>query len=253
MSSFIHLRVHSAYSIKDGLSFPQALVKKAAELGYPSLALTDEANMFAVLKFFHAAQEHGIKPILGMDLWLIDQSDVRYRVTALVKNKEGYHNLMQLATYAQTTSAHNYQRGCVSREFFADHSQGLVVLSGGIQGDIGQDLSAGNKTAAGEKLRWWMDLCGDNYYLELQCLGNADEETFTTLSLALAQEYKCPPVATNLVCFLTAQDFEAHSLRVCIHHNEVLGREKKPYPYQATQYMRSPAEMAKLFADVRLP
>ena len=250
MSRFIHLCTHSSYSIRDGLASPHALIKKVKELGYPAVALTDEANMFAVLKFFHSAWEEGIKPILGMDLSLIDEKSSPHRISLLVKDATGYQNLMQLSTYAQTPHTHNGQRGCVPRDFFVEHSRGLLVLSGAADGDIGKALLKGDSAAAEESLKWWLDLCGDNYYLELHRLGLPQEERLISETLLLAKTHKCPPLATNDVRFLIPDDFEVHRLRVCIHHNEVMGRERRSPLYQKTQYLRPPAEMEKLFADI---
>ena len=250
MSEFIHLRAHSTYSIKDGLAFPAALVEKAKELDYPALALTDEAYMFAALKFFTAAKEHAIKPILGMDFFITDTSSTRYRVTTLVKSKEGYGNLMRLSTHAQTVSAQKRQRGSVPRTIFAQHSGGLLVLSGASEGDVGQALMRGDKKAANEHLRWWQDLCKDDYYLELQRLGRTGEEVMIAETLVLAKECSCPLLATNDVRFLAAEDFDAHRLRVCIGRGETMGGERRKDLYQKTQFLRAPAEMAQLFSDI---
>ncbi len=247
MADFIHLRSHSSYSICDGLASPVALVQKAKELGYPALALTDEANLFASRKFFEAAKEHAIKSLLGMDLFIMDDNGRYYRITALVKDKEGYENLIQLATCAQ--SENGSRRGAVPRSFFTRHKGGLLVLSGAMEGDVGEALTQNDSQLAADRLKWWLDLCGDDYYLELQRLGRVNEEVVNAETLILAQKYSCPPLATNDVRFLEQKDFDTHHLRVCIHHNQTI-EDAEQTAYLDTQYLRSAEEMRQLFGDL---
>lgn len=250
MADFIHLRSHSSYSICDGLASPAMLARKAKELGYMALALTDEANLFASRKFFEAAKEQAIKPLLGMDFFVVDDNAHPFRITALVKDKEGYENLIRLATYAQTKNGEQNQRGSVPRSFFADHRHGLLVLGGAGEGDVGEALLRNDKQTAAARLRWWLDLCGDDYYLELQRLGRVNEEVVNTETLLLAQEHSCPVLATNNARFLSREDFDVHRLRVCIHRNQVVDLDKQNEDYLATQYLRSAEEMKELFADL---
>ena len=255
MNSFIHLRARSTYSIRDGLAHPHELVKRAQELAYESLALTDHANLFGAVKFCHAAREAGIKPILGMTLRLSDenqlaQAQVDYEVTVLASNAEGYRNLMTIATEAQTNSARVNRRGCVPHAFLAQHIQGLIVLGGWLAGDVGVAVSHNDEPLAQKRMRRWLDLCGENYYMEIQQLEAGDRGPVLTSMLGLAMEFACPPVATNNVLFLTTEDYPIHRMRVNIHHNEISGKERTRHPYSEQQYLRSPDEMAKIFADL---
>lgn len=255
MSSFVHLRAHSTYSIRDGLALPSELVQRAQQLGYTSLALTDHANLFGAVKFSRAARAAGIKPILGMTLRLSDESQLAqaqtdYEIAILAKTPEGYRNLMRIATEAQTVSARVNRRGCVTHAFFAQHIEGLIVLGGWLAGDVGAAVLHDDEPLARKRLGRWLDLCGDNYYMEIQQLRATDRGPVLARMLGLATQFACAPVATNDLVFLTSDDYSIHRLRVNIHHNEVSGSERTQHPYTETQYMRSPAEMNEIFADL---
>ncbi len=253
-NSFIHLRVHSTYSIRDGLARPEELTESAKNLGYEGIALTDRANLFGAVKFCNSARAKAMKPVLGMTLQISDanlseQMSAVYEIVVLAKNKKGYANLMQLSTYAQTKSADAGRRGTVPYAFFSEHCQDLIVLGGWLGGDVGLAVAAGDHTAAKERLRNWQNLCGDNYYMELQRLGEEHTAELADM-LKLAKECSCPPVATNDVMFLRPEDDETHRLRIHINLSEPVDRENTSNPYNRNQYLRSRAEMEQLFAEV---
>ena len=249
---FVHLSVHSTYSIQDGLASPTETLEWAKDNNSPAIALTDNANLHAAVKFCQAARDAQVKPILGMDLGVCDSysKQFTYQVTLLAKNKAGYKNLVYLSTQALTAGVNAKRRGQVERDFFKEHTQGLLVLGGGGEGDVGYCLLHGDEREAKARLEWWLDSCGDNYYLELNRLGLSYEEELNFNLLKIAKEFNCPPIATNKARFINEQDFHIHRARVDINRGEILGRESKPHPYSPSQYLKDPAEMEKLFADI---
>lgn len=252
MHPFVHLRVHSTYSIRHGLANPKQIIDWAVANNSQAIALTDEANLYAAIKFSQAASNTGIKPIFGIDVSVCDKyaSSSVHKVTLLVKNEAGYKNLSYISTQSLTAGAAAMRRGQVEREFLVAHSEGLLVLGGAALGDVGYHLLNGNEQMARDKLQWWMDIYGDNYYLEIQRLGLPNEEVLNLGLLKLAQEYKCPPLATNNVMFMVADDYESHRARVNINRSEIMYREREPHSYQESQYMKSSKQMAELFADI---
>jgi len=248
--SFIHLRLHSEYSLVDGLVRIKPLVKRVAELGMPAVALTDVTNLFSLVKFYKAAQGAGVKPICGADLQV--QSPIAdgmpYWVTLLILNQQGYQNLTKLISRA-------YQKGqvqgkpFVQRQWISEASEGLIVLSGH-QGDVGQALLSGKTEQAQEILQGWLEEFPDRFYFELSRTGRAEEENFIHAAVKLASKTDCPVVATNDVRFLDTQHFDAHEARVCIGEGRVLDDPRRARRYSEQQYLRSSAEMAELFSDI---
>ena len=221
--TFVHLRLHSEYSLVDGLVRIKPLVKKIADLAMPAVALTDFNNFFGAVKFYKAAQAAGVKPILGADLLVLDESGEGSptQLVLLVKDQAGYSNLTKLISRA-------YQEGqrqgvpYIKRSWLADVSEGLIALSGGRGGEIGVALVSGRTADAERILGEFMQLFGDRFYLELQRTGRAEEEDYLHAAVELAAKYQCPVVATNDVRFIAANEFEAHEARVCIHEGRAL-------------------------------
>jgi len=247
---FVHLRLHSEYSLVDGLVRINPLVDRVANLGMPAVALTDATNFFGLIKFYKAAHLAGLKPICGADLRL--QSSIEdlkpFDITFLVMNLRGYRNLTELISRA-------YQEGQVSgepivdRSWVNDLSEGLIVLSGR-QGDVGQALLSGNKSQAEKFLQSWIDIFPDRFYLELTRTGRSGEEDFIHASVELSKDFACPVVATNDVRFLDSDHFEAHESRVCIGLGYVLDDSRRAQTYSQEQYLRSADEMAEIFSDI---
>ncbi len=248
---FVHLRVHSEYSLVDGLVRVKALCKEAAAMGMPAVALTDLCNFYALIKFQKAAQGAGLKPIYGSDLLVRDDDDPDHISTLclLVQNEQGYHNLTELISRAYLEG--QWQgKAYVYRSWVEQASEGLILLSGGREGDVGQLLVSNKIDAARASLDRWMSVFSDRFYLELQRTGREHEDAYIHAAVALAAEFSCPVVATNDVRFISAKEFEAHEARVCIRDSRVLDDPRRPKNYSAEQYLRSPEEMAELFSDI---
>lgn len=249
--TFIHLRLHTEYSLSDGLIRIEELVDAAAKMHMPAIAVTDQVNLFAAVKFYQEAMAAGVKPILGADCWLENPQNEKqpFRVTFLCQNEPGYKNLIRLISRAyiegQKTGIPILQRA-----WLENSNAGLIVLSGGRQGDIGQYLLADKESVAIELLKQWTTLFSDRFYIELQRTGRPQEEEYIAKVVLLAQRFNIPVVATNDARFLSRDDFEAHEARVCIHDGYVLNDPKRPRNYSEQQYLRTPQEMQRLFADI---
>jgi DNA polymerase-3 subunit alpha len=251
MSGFVHLRLHTEYSLLDGIVRVPELMTAVAAAGMPAVALTDQSNLFAMVKFYKEALGAGVKPLIGVDA-LIREAGERAppaRVTFLCQNLTGYRHLTQLVTRSflegQQRGAPMLDRSWLERDVLA----GLIVLSGGHEGDIGQAFARGKEDEALRCLARWQSLCGDRFYLEVQRTGRAGEGVVTEAVLEMARERGVAAVATNDVRFLTRAEFDAHEARVCIHDGALLADANRPRRYSEEQYLKTPAEMALLFAD----
>ncbi|MCQ8102933.1 DNA polymerase III subunit alpha [Methylomonas sp. SURF-2] len=248
---FVHLRIHSEFSLVDGIVRIKPLVKKLADYAIPAAAITEQSNLFSLVKFYKAAQGAGIKPIAGADVWIYndDEPAAPHRLTLLARNKPGYVALTELISQG-------YQQGqhqgipMLQKDWLEHNRQGLIVLSGAMEGDIGQALLAENAQLAKRCAEYWRDLFPDCFYLELQRVGKADEERYIRLAVDLATALELPVVATNDVRFIGKADFDAHEVRVCIHQGRVLDDSRRPKNYTNQQYLRTAEEMAELFADI---
>ncbi|AUQ24463.1 DNA polymerase III subunit alpha [Dickeya zeae] len=248
---FVHLRVHSDYSMIDGLAKTGPLVKKAAALGMPALAITDFTNLCGLVKFYGGAHSAGIKPIIGADFYLQSEElgDELAHLTVLAMNNEGYQNLTLLISRA-------YQRGygadgpTIDREWLVEHQAGILLLSGGRHGDIGKFLLRGNQVLVEQCVAFYQQHFPQRFYLELTRTGRPDEESYLHAAIKLATAHGLPVVATNDVCFISQDDFDAHEIRVAIHDGFTLDDPKRPRNYSPQQYMRSEDEMCELFADI---
>jgi DNA polymerase-3 subunit alpha len=251
MAAFVHLRLHTEYSLLDGIVRVPELMAAVAQAGMPAVALTDQSNLFAMVKFYKEAQSAGVKPLVGVDL-LIREPGERAppsRIVFLCQNLIGYRHLTQLVT---RTFLEGQQHGApmLDRAWLEPAMlEGLIVLSGGQEGDIGQALNRGKIEEAERCLARWQALCAGRFYLEVQRTGRRGEQACSEAVLELAREHGVPAVATNDVRFLTRGEFEAHEARVCIHDGAQLADPSRPRRYSEEQYLKSPAEMAELFAD----
>ena len=250
-TQFVHLRLHSEYSLVDGLVRIKPLAKKVAEESMPAVALTDFNNFFGLVKFYKAAQGAGVKPIIGADLLVLDESGEGNptQLVLLVADQQGYQNLTKLVSKA-------YQDGqrqgvpYIRKSWLAERSDGLIALSGGRLGEVGVALISGRRSDAEQLVREFMQLFPDRFYLELQRTGRAGEEDYLHAAVDLASQYSCPVVATNDVRFLAADEFEAHEARVCIHEGRALDDPRRERRYSENQYLRTADEMAELFSDI---
>ncbi len=248
---FVHLHLHTEYSLVDGLIRVKPLVGAVREAGMPAVAVTDQGNLFAMVKFYRAALAAGVKPIVGVDAWLEnpEEGGQPFRLVLLCKDLAGYRNLTELVSRGYIEGQERGQP-VLRRDWLAAHREGLIVLSGAKAGDVGQALLAGNVDLARERLDFWQTHFPDHYYLELQRTGRPGDEDHLHAAVDLAIERGLPVVATNDVHFLRPEEFEAHEARVCIHDGRVLDDPRRPRRYSEQQYLRSPEEMAELFADI---
>ncbi|AQZ93275.1 DNA polymerase III subunit alpha [Halopseudomonas phragmitis] len=249
--SFIHLRVHTEFSLVDGLVKVKPLIKTVGEAGMPAVAVTDQSNMCSLVKFYKTAMGAGIKPISGVDVWLVgrDDDDQLTRMTLLAMDAKGYRNLTELVSRGFTEGQSN-GLSTVRREWIAEASEGVIALSGAKEGEIGQALLSSNPQVADELLDFWMTVFPERFYLELQRTDRANDEEHVHAAVALAVRSGCPVVATNDVRFLKREDFEAHETRVCIGEGRALDDPRRVRQYSEEQYLKTPAEMAELFADI---
>ena len=250
--SFIHLRCHSEYSIVDGTVRIDDYVGRAQTDKMPALALTDLTNLFGAIKFYKAARDNGIKPLLGCDIWLENGTnrDQPYRLLLLCQSHPGYLRLCQLLTQAYL---HNQYRGRaeIKRQWFTEAgTDGLILLSGAMAGDVGKALLQDNLSLAKKLAADWHALFPNRFYIELQRTGHAQQEAYISRALVLAGEAGLPVVATHPVQFLDTDDFKAHEARVCIAEGYVLADKRRPQSFTASQYFKTQKEMAELFADI---
>ncbi|HEY7377688.1 MAG TPA: PHP domain-containing protein, partial [Steroidobacteraceae bacterium] len=224
MTQFVHLRVHTEYSLLDSVARIPELIAATARAGMPAIALTDESNLFAMVKFYRAAQSRGVKPIIGVDLRLRDgvERQEPARLTLLSQNLAGYRNLTRLMTRAYLEGQ---RRGVplIDRSWLtAASTSGLIALSGAQEGDVGRALLNNRPDEARRFLEQWRELFGNRFYVEIQRLGRTDEEDYLDAVLNLVATCPTAIVATNDVRFITRQDFESHEARVCIQEGSQL-------------------------------
>jgi len=248
---FVHLRVHTEFSLVKGLIRIKALGKKIEADEIPAIAITDQSNLCAFVKYFKAVRGAGAKPILGADIYLenLDDEDAPYVLTLLAKNQKGYQNLTELISKGFTHGQIN-DRAVIKMEWLEAASEGLIALSGGRQGDVGRALINGKSDLARQRAEHWQRVFPNSYYLELHRTNRVDEEECLHASVALARDLALPVVATNDVQFLSKDDFEAHEARVCIADGETLDDPRRERRYSEEQYLKSAEEMVELFSDI---
>ncbi len=251
LMNFVHLHVHTEYSLIDGVVRIKPLLDQAMANKMPAVAITDHANVFGMVKFYQAALSKGVKPLIGAELAIVNEADhdKPFALVVLCQNQTGYNHLCVLLSRAYQEGQH-HGKPMIRKEWLTNHTEGLIALSGAVRGDIGGALLAGDEGKAGQLLQAWQQLFPNRFYLELQRTGRAQEETYVQAALDLAEKVGVPVVATNDVRFLEAEEFEAHEARVCIHDGYVLSDNRRPRAYSQEQYFRSAQEMWQLFADV---
>ena len=254
--NFIHLHLHSEYSLSDGIIRIEDLVNRTLEMGYPAVALTDLSNLFGLIKFYRLAREKGIKPIIGSEINLIKDIDsTPASLVLLVKNKTGYTNLTKLVSNAYI-EGQDKGEPFVELSWLQDYSEGLIALSGGQNGHVGQALLTGNLKLASKRLNYFKNIFKEDFFLEIARIGKENEEEYNNLVLKLSIKENIPIVATNDVRFLSPidpedspSDFEAHEARVCIQRGDFIGDSNRKKEYTENQYFSSPEEIKKKFSD----
>jgi len=249
--NFVHLRVHSDFSMMDGLNKVKPILDKVQELGMPAVAITDQMNMCGLVKFYSESHSRGIKPIIGCDFWVQsdDFNEDPFRLTLLAMNNDGYKNITLLISKAYLRG-HVAQRAVIDKDWLAEHAEGVIVLSGGMRGDIGLCLAKNNPRLLEDNLAFYQTHFPDRFYLELMRTGRRGEEDYNHSAVALAESADLPVVATNEVCFIEQAGFDAHEIRVSIHDGYTLDDKRRPKLYSDQQYLRTGEEMAALFEDI---
>jgi len=248
---FIHLRVHSDYSMCDGLNKVKPIIAHAAELNMPALALTDQTNLCGLVKYYHAAHGAGIKPIIGCDFWVKSDAlgNELSRLVILSTNNQGYKNLTELISKAYMRG-HLLDKAVIDKQWLVEFKEGLIILSGAREGDLGKALLKGNNELALQMLSFYQTHFNDCFYIELIRTGRLDEENYLHLAVDFAATHGLPVVATNEVMFLSPENFDAHEIRVAIHDGYTLDDKRRPKRYSELQYLRSQDEMCELFSDI---
>lgn len=249
---FIHLRVHTEYSIADSVIRVPSLVKSVAEMGMPAVAVSDQGNLFALVKFYKAALANGVKPLVAADVQVeaADTRDGYAPLVLLARNEEGYLNLKRLITDSYVDGQRNGIPVINQDRLNSKSAQGLIALSAGRDGALGQYLLDNKPELASDWLSQQMALFDGEFFIELQRTGRPGEESYIDSAVKLASQARCPVVATNDVRFLTANEFEVHEARTCIQGGYVLGDGSRPRLYSEQQYLRSAEEMQELFSDL---
>ena len=249
--SFVHLRLHTEYSITDSVLRVDEAVRSAFEDAMPALAITDLANMFGMVKFYKAARAAGIKPIVGCDVWITNESerDKPHRALLLAQSRQGYLLLSELLSRAWLTNQHR-GRGEISRHWFEAGTEGLICLSGAQNGESAAAVLQGYADAATTLAKTWAELFPGRFYLEVQRAGMVNAETWLKAAMALGGKLNLPLVATHPVQFATPDEHTAHEARVCIAEGYVLGDQRRVRAFTPQCHFASQAEMATLFADM---
>ena len=255
MPQFVHLRVHSEYSISDGMVRLEPMIQAAAKDQQGAIALTDLSNLFGLVKFYKEARGGGVKPIAGCDVWVSSgdgsaAADRVSRLLLLVMNAQGYLRLCEILSRAWLE---NQSRGRpeIDAAWLEDGgSEGLIALSGGQGGDIGLALAGGQPELAERCARRWARLFPQRFYIEIQRYGQVGSEPYIAQATRLAARLELPVVATHPVQFLVATEYRAHEARVCIADGEILANPRRVRRFTAEQYFKSQREMAEIFADL---
>ena len=248
---FVHLRVHSDFSMTDGVAKVKPILAQVEAQGMAAVALTDQNNFCGLVKFYSGCHGAGVKPIIGADFWMQVPGfeGELCALTIIAMNNVGYQNLTQIISQA-------YLRGQVAgrvvidQEWLLTYNEGILLLSGAKEGDLGKALLKGNSTQVESLCEFYQTHFADRYFLELIRTGRPDEERYLHMAVILAQEKGIPVVATNQVVFLKPEDFDAHEIRVAIHDGFTLADPRRPKKYSEQQYLRSEEEMCELFADI---
>lgn len=249
---FVHLRLHSEFSVVDGTNRIDEVVKAAAADGQPALAITDLNNLFGAIKFYKAARGAGVKPLIGAELLLQGlgtDANALSRLLVLVQNRTGYLNLCELLARAWTRNVVRAQGVC-KLEWLRELGEGLIVLSGAQAGPVGQALVQGDASRASQMALELASVFPHRFYVEIQRAGRPEDEPHVAAAVQLAANLKLPVVATHPVQFTVPDDYEAHEARVCISEGEILGNQRRIRRFTQEQYFKSAEQMEALFADV---
>ncbi len=245
---FVHLHCHSEFSLVDSTLRIDEMIQQCCALGLPAIAINDTNNMFALVKFFKAAESKGIKPIAGADVYLAEPNQIPSRLTFLCQNQQGYLSLSRLISRAYL-EGHRGDFVAIQSDWLQQDNAGLIMIAGR-ESLLGQQIASGKTEHIKQTLSEWKRQFGDRLYIEITRTEREGEQDFNAAAISLAAEYDLPLLASNDVRFLEREDFEAHEARVCIATGRVLDDPKRPREYSREQYLKSPEEMQELFSDI---
>jgi DNA polymerase III subunit alpha len=256
MTEFTHLHVHTNFSILDGAANIELLIKKAAETGMKALAITDHGNMYGVLRFTDVAKKHGIKPLVGCEVYVTDGSmhDKRgkedrsgYHLILIAKNRKGYENLSRICSIGFLEGFYYTPR--IDKDVLRKYSEGIIASSACLGGELPQALMNHGLEKAEEVIREHLDIFGEDYYLELQRHGLSEQEPVNQQLLQLAEKYGIKPIATNDCHYINAEDARAHDILICLQTGKDLDDDNR-MKYSGQEYLKTPEEMYELFRDI---
>ena len=251
MNQFVHLHIHTEFSLVDGICRVSQLVDHAQKLDMQALAITDVANIYGAIKFYKKCITRGIKPIIGVDLSLSNpqKNPLNSRLVLLCRNNDGYRFLCELLSKLHTSESTGKEL-ISDKQLFREGGKNLIALSGGLSGDIGQALRGENFSLAEELIYQYKELFPDNFYLEITRTGAPDEEEYLNNLVPLSMSTRTPLVASNNVRYINEGEYEAHEIRVCINEGRILDDPRRPRLYTEKQHLRTKAEMIQLFSDL---
>ena len=245
---FVHLHVHSHYSLLDGAAKVHDLVETAAKFGMSALALTDHGNLFGAMEFYQEAKKAGIKPIIGYEAYIssgsrLEKERQNYHITLLAKDYDGYKNLMKLASEAYINGF--YYKPRIDKEFLVKHSKGLIALSGCLASETCSNIVDGKEKKAKEAVDFYKNLFPDNFYIEIQENKIPEQSKANEGLVKLAKEFKLPMVFTNDIHYLRADDAKPHEILLCIQTGTTINDESRFRFGSSEFYMKSPEQMYK--------
>ena len=255
--SFVGLHIHSDYSLLDGASQLPTLIERAIDLGMPAIALTDHGVMYGAIELIKLCRSKSIKPIIGNEMYVINgnieenKRQRRFHQVVLAKNTQGYKNLVKLTTISSLKGIQGkgiFARPCINKELLEQYHEGLIVTSACLGGEVPQAILAGDRKRAREVAKWYRDLFGDDYYLEIQDHGSVEDRIVNLEIVKIARALKIKIVATNDSHFISCYDVEAHDALLCIQTGKLITDEKR-LRYSGTEYLKSADEMRQLFRD----
>jgi DNA polymerase-3 subunit alpha len=252
--SFVHLSLHSEYSLHDSLVRIDQLMDGVADAGMPAVAVTDDCNMFATIKAYKAAMASGVKPIIGAQILIQTSRLSTSLLTVLCRDNDGYRALSEIISQGYEKGIRDkLNRPIIPLSWFNDKSSGLIALSGARQGEIGTLLMQNrDKSLVMDSVSEFRELFGDNFYLELQRIGHGADDRYVREAVQLAMEVDLPVVATNNVRFLQSDEFSTHEVRDAIAQKRTVDELRKDHTPNCTQhqFLKSPEEMIELFSDI---
>jgi len=258
MSSFVGLHIHSDYSLLDGASQLPPLIDRAVELGMSAIALTDHGVMYGAIELIKICRSKNVKPIIGNEMYVINTDDLekpgkykKYHQVVLAKDTQGYKNLVKLTTLSNLKGVHGkgiFARPCINKSYLEQYKEGLIVTSGCLGGEVPQAILRNDRAFARDLAKWYQEVFGDDYYLEIQDHGSVEDRIVNTELVKISQELDIKIVATNDSHFISCNDVEAHDALICIQTNKLITEDKR-LRYSGTEYLKSAEEMSQLFRD----